>query len=145
MLINWPILAAVAYNCLKACFCHLLTHFYIKQKEYKCCLSVSMLSYTQPNKHTIYAHFIFKTQYPLLKTVKIQISWPLMKPADQDPHCFHPYNFWFGLLLYVPVNNYGPVGTVSSPNHTFFLGKLERAVIQYFVHILSLVTDNNPS
>ena len=27
----------------------------------------------------------------------------------------------------------------------FFLGKLEQAVKQYFVHILSLVTDNNPS
>ena len=27
----------------------------------------------------------------------------------------------------------------------FFLGKLEQAVHQYFVHILSLVTDNNPS
>ena len=26
---------------------------------------------------------------------------------------------------------------------TFFLGKLEQAVNQYFVHILSLVTDNN--
>ena len=29
-------------------------------------------------------------------------------------------------------------------NHTYFLGKLEQAVNQYFVHILSLVTDNNP-
>ena len=28
---------------------------------------------------------------------------------------------------------------------TLFLGKLEQAVNQYFVHILSLVTDNNPS
>ena len=28
---------------------------------------------------------------------------------------------------------------------TLFLGKLEQAVIQYFMHILSLVTDNNPS
>ena len=28
---------------------------------------------------------------------------------------------------------------------TLFLGKLEQAVYQYFVHILSLVTDNNPS
>ena len=28
---------------------------------------------------------------------------------------------------------------------TFFLGKLEQAVNQYFVHILSFVTDNNPS
>ena len=43
------------------------------------------------------------------------------------------------------VNSYGHGGTVSSPNHTFFLGKLEQAVNQYFVHILSLVIDNNPS
>ena len=43
------------------------------------------------------------------------------------------------------VNSYGHCGTVSSPNHTFFLGRLEQAVNQYFVHILSLVTDNNPS
>ena len=43
------------------------------------------------------------------------------------------------------VNSYGHCGTVSSPNHTLFLGKLERAVNQYFVHINSLVTDNNPS
>ena len=28
---------------------------------------------------------------------------------------------------------------------TLFLGKLEQAVNQYFVHILSLVFDNNPS
>ena len=27
----------------------------------------------------------------------------------------------------------------------FFLGKLEQAINQYYVHILSLVTDNNPS
>ena len=31
----------------------------------------------------------------------------------------------FGLMLIVPVNSYGHVGTVSSLNHTFFLGKLE--------------------
>ena len=53
--------------------------------------------------------------------------------------------FWFGLLLYVPVNIYGHVKTTSSPNHTFFLDKLEQAVNQYFVHIISLVTDSNPS
>ena len=35
--------------------------------------------------------------------------------------------FWFGLLLYVPVNSYD-VRMVSSPNHTFFLGTLEQAV-----------------
>ena len=43
------------------------------------------------------------------------------------------------------VNNYGHGGMVSSPNHTFFLGKLEQAVNQYFLHIVLLVTDNNPS
>ena len=31
----------------------------------------------------------------------------------------------------------------SSPN--FFLGKLEQVVNKYFKHILSFVTDNNPS
>ena len=53
--------------------------------------------------------------------------------------------FWFGLLLYVPGNSFGHEGMVSSPNYTLFLGKLEQAVNQYFMHILSLVTDNNPS
>ena len=38
------------------------------------------------------------------------------------------------------VNSYGHGGTVSSPYHIFFLGKLEQAVNQYFVYILSLVT-----
>ena len=42
------------------------------------------------------------------------------------------------------VNSYGHGGKVSSPNHTFFMGKLEQAVYQFFVHILLLVTDNNP-
>ena len=48
--------------------------------------------------------------------------------------------FLLGLLLYVLGDSYGHVGTVSSPNHTFFFGKLEQAFNQYFVHILSLVT-----
>ena len=43
------------------------------------------------------------------------------------------------------LNSYGHGGTVSSPNHTFFLGRLEKAVNQYSVCILSLLTDNNPS
>ena len=34
-------------------------------------------------------------------------------------------NVLFGLMLYFPVNSYGHVGTVSSPNHTFFLGKVD--------------------
>ena len=37
------------------------------------------------------------------------------------------------------------VGMVRSPNHTFFLGKLDLAGKQYFMHILSLVTLNNLS
>ena len=31
--------------------------------------------------------------------------------------------FWFALMLSVPVNNYVHVGMVTSPNHTFCLGK----------------------
>ena len=33
---------------------------------------------------------------------------------------------------------------VTSPNHTFFVGKLEQAINQNLVLILSLVTDKNP-
>ena len=36
-------------------------------------------------------------------------------------------------------------GLSVHPVSHFFLGKLEQAVNQYFVHILSLVTDNNPT
>ena len=42
--------------------------------------------------------------------------------------------FWLGLLPKVPVNSYGHVENVSSSSHTFFLGKLEQAVNQYFMH-----------
>ena len=47
----------------------------------------------------------------------------------------------FVLLLYVPLNSYGHYGTVSYLTTLF----PEQAVNQYFLHILSLVTDNNPS
>ena len=62
-----------------------------------------------------------------------------------EAHMITDHSLFVGLMLYLPVNRYGHVGTVSSPNNTFFLGNLEQAVNQYFVHILSLVTDNNPS
>ena len=57
------------------------------------------------------------------------------------------FTVWFAFvcLFYCftsQLNSYGHCGTVSSLYHTFFLGKLEQAVNQYFVHILSLVTDN---
>ena len=55
---------------------------------------------------------------------------------------------WFGLILNVPVNSYCHVRTVSSPNHTVFLGKLDKAVNHSLpvlpAHTL-FVTDNNPS
>ena len=35
------------------------------------------------------------------------------------------YVFGFILMLYAPVNSYGHVGTVSSPNRTLFLGMLD--------------------
>ena len=51
--------------------------------------------------------------------------------------------FVFDLILYVSVNSYGHDEAVSLHTY-FFLSKLDEAVNQYFVHILSLVTDNNP-
>ena len=51
--------------------------------------------------------------------------------------------FVFDLILYASVNSYGHDEELSS--HTYFyLSKLDEAVNQYFVHILSLVTDKNP-
>ena len=44
--------------------------------------------------------------------------------------------FLIGLKFYVPVNSYDHVETVSSPNHTFYLGKLDKVVNKYFEHIL---------
>ena len=48
-----------------------------------------------------------------------------------NSYCFHMtiavFGFVvspFGLILYIPVNSFGHVRTVSSPNHTFLLGKL---------------------
>ena len=49
---------------------------------------------------------------------------------------------FFVLILCLSVNSIGHVEMVSSPNHTFFLGKLDQAINKYSVHILSLVTDN---
>ena len=37
---------------------------------------------------------------------------------NRDISCFD----LVGLLLYIPVNSYGHVRTVSSPNHTFLVG-----------------------
>ena len=53
--------------------------------------------------------------------------------------------FWFDSLR--PSQYLWSCRTVSSPNHTFFLGKLDhlKTVNQYFVHMLALVTDNNLS
>ena len=50
-----------------------------------------------------------------------------------------------GLILYVSINSFGYVGMVRSPNHIVFLGKLDWAVNQSFLHILSLLLDHNLS
>ena len=35
------------------------------------------------------------------------------------------FTVWFGFMLYVPVNIYGHVVIVSSPNHAFILDTLD--------------------
>ena len=49
------------------------------------------------------------------------------------------------LLLYVPSQQLWSWRDGQFTQSHFFLGKLEQAVNQYFVDILLLVTDNNPS
>ena len=65
------------------------------------------------------------------------------KKSESNPHILKVC--LFVLLLYVPSQQLWSWrdGQFTYPH--FFLGKLEQAVNQYFVHILSLVTDNNPS
>ena len=59
--------------------------------------------------------------------VRLELATPLsrVKHSTNEPLCS---------------NRYGHVETVSSPNHTFILGKLDQVVNQYFMHLLSLVT-----
>ena len=51
----------------------------------------------------------------------------------------------FVLVLYVPSQQLWSWRDGQFTKQHFFLGKLEQAVNQYFVHILSLVTDNSHS
>ena len=80
--------------------------------------------------------------FPLIKLhlmTVIDINMPPALPQEKEPYNVHIIKLlvlvWFDTL---PVNSYGHVGMVSSPNNTFFLGKLDLAIYQYFVHILSL-------
>ena len=59
-------------------------------------------------------------------------NWPGDKELEHTLVCL------FGLMLNAPMNSYGHVETVSSSNHTFSPGQ----ACQYFVHILSLLTDS---
>ena len=60
-----------------------------------------------------------------------------LKKVPNESCCF--------LLLYVPSQQLWSSPDVQFTKPHFFLGKLKRAVNQYFLHKLSLVTDNNPS
>ena len=58
------------------------------------------------------------------------------------------YGFVFLFVCFVALRPKSTAMVMAGPLvhlTIFFLGKLEQAVNQYFVHILSLVTDNNPS
>ena len=90
-------------------------------------------------------------------TKKVTGKWPFSWSFSYNPFVkFHSEKIWcpkhdhvivclFVLLLYVPSQQLWSWrdGQFTLPH--FFLGKLEQAVNQYFMHILLLVTDNNPS
>ena len=46
--------------------------------------------YIGPYNHNVCITFFFKILCIFFKTVWTQISWLLMKPADQDPHFVYP-------------------------------------------------------
>ena len=45
------------------------------------------------------------------------------KYLEKQQHIYVWMVGWLVLILYIPVNSYGHVGTVTSPNHTFFPGQ----------------------
>ena len=61
-----------------------------------------------------------------------------------DGGIFFFYYSLFGLMLYVPVNSYGHVERVSSPNHTFSWASWTKQLTsrQYFVRIFLLATES---
>ena len=62
-------------------------------------------------------------------------------------YAFQSANYFVCLLCCFTseVNSYGHGGTVSSLKHTFSWASLNNQFYQYFVRILSLVIQNNPS
>ena len=95
-----------------------------------------------------------KVTYPRPTSTRISMSLNLSNSSlynvqNTQTQSKHRENiifvFCLFLLLYVPSQQLWSLrdGQFIWPH--FFLGKLEQAVNQYFVHILSLVTDNNPS
>ena len=69
------------------------------------------------------------------------ILWkPELKKMDLDQTA----PFWSGLVWFVALGLSQQLWLCRDGQSTFFLGKLDQAVNKYFVHILSLVIDNNP-
>ena len=72
----------------------------------------------------------YHTKYGLFFLLKITYSIFILKMLQEVPK-YSEMRHVVGVRFYVPINSYGHVEMVSSPNHTFFLGKLDRTVNQY--------------
>ena len=78
----------------------------------------------------------YKLDRKSLESIYISFIRPLLEYGDTIwDNCtqYEKYELDFVCLfccLKSQVNSYGHCGTVSSPNHTFFLGKLDKAVNQ---------------
>ena len=73
-------------------------------------------------------YFSYNSLFFFVNTCKyraLQNQGSYRKDMENSILCFMKNFCLFGLVLYVPVNSYGHGRTVSSPNHTFFLGKLD--------------------
>ena len=102
--------------------------------------------------HVIFPHYTFISTKEAIFSMKynvyclrkymntcilhIKFFWPkchlaigLYRENVKKSSCIFLFLYLFVCFTY-QVNSYGHCGTVSSPNHTFFLGKLEQAVNQ---------------
>ena len=80
----------------------------------------------------------------LFSMTRVNSPTRILGPRQDKLCCRAHAKYWFDLELYGPVNTVKVMLSRSFNIFTLFLGRLN-PLYQHFVHILSPVTDNNPS
>ena len=77
------------------------------------------------SEHHVYITTILECEWCLLTASyckqknKAKCSLNIVHTFTWQQTCWANLFFWFGLVLYVPINNYGHVGTASSPSFSW--------------------------